>query len=634
MIASLQRAHAVLAACALALPAAAQVAPQVQGGLALAPSFEQVDLFQSGTFGTHTYRIPALAVMPSGTLVAVCDARRDNSGDLPGNIDIVLRRSTDGGRTWSPQVVIEDLPNGHGAGDPSLLVDRVTGRLFCFYAYGPPGIGWGSSQGGSNSTTATNTLHAHMMVSQDDGLTWSPAQDLNPQIKEPSWRALFASSGTGIQLRSGRLLQPYAVKDANGGTSSRNAYSDDHGVTWQMGGPAGTGTNESKLVELGDGTVMQNLRHNGVNARFVSYSTDGGVTFGPMIQDANLIDPRVNAGLSVIRAQADGDPDDLLAFTNPWSTSGRVNLEVRLSPDEGQTWPRWRLVHPGPAAYSTLAPLPSGELGLLYERGAGSAYELITFARFTEGWVDDRPQLLGRTGLPNPSHPDLWAWLDASDPASLNGPGIDSDGDPVTRWDDLAWTGLHDLPRNTDGVPVLRTGAIQGRSAIEFNGSSDLWGSAGGEFGIVTGAVTLAIVARVDSLSGPAYLFDKSTGQGGLGLRVNAGRFEVHAQRTYGGPVVDEIYPSFTNTSGSWRVHLLELDGDHLRHWINGALALSAFVPDGGQALGQRGLILGADFQTNGDCAAQVAEVIVFRRALTPAERGPLVWALRSRYGL
>ena len=79
---------------------------------------------------------------------------------------------------------------------------------------------------------------------------------------------------------------------------------------------------------------------------------------------------------------------------------------------------------------------------------------------------------------------------------------------------------------------------------------------------------------------------------------------------------------------------LLELDGDHLRHWINGALALSAFVPDGGQALGQRGLILGADFQTNGDCAAQVAEVIVFRRALTPAERGPLVWALRSRYGL
>jgi hypothetical protein len=97
---------------------------------------------------------------------------------------------------------------------------------------------------------------------------------------------------------------------------------------------------------------------------------------------------------------------------------------------------------------------------------------------------------------------------------------------------------------------------------------------------------------------------------------------------------VDEVYPSFTNTTGSWRVHLLELDGNHLRHWINGALALSAFIPDGGQALGQRGLILGADYQTNGDCAAQVAEVIVFRRALTPAERGPLVWALRSRYGL
>ena len=204
----------------------------------------------------------------------------------------------------------------------------------------------------------------------------------------------------------------------------------------------------------------------------------------------------------------------------------------------------------------------------------------------------------------------------------------------MTRWDDLAWTGLHDLPRNTDGVPVLSTGAIQGRSAIEFDGASDLWGSAGGEFGVVTGSVTLAIVARVGSLSGPAYLFDKSTGQGGLGLRVNAGRFEVHAQRTYGGPVVDEVYPSQTNSGTNWRVHLLELDGSHLRHWIDGVLALSTMVPDGGQPLGQRGLILGADYQTNGDAQAEVAEVIVFRRALTPAERGPLVWALRSRYGL
>ena len=86
MIELLQRAHAVLAACALALPAAAQVAPLVQGGRALAPSFEQVDLFQSGTFGTHTYRIPALAVMPSGTLVAVCDARRDDRPVRPSRV--------------------------------------------------------------------------------------------------------------------------------------------------------------------------------------------------------------------------------------------------------------------------------------------------------------------------------------------------------------------------------------------------------------------------------------------------------------------------------------------------------------------------------------------------------------------
>ena len=120
-----------------------------------------------------------------------------------------------------------DFPEGHGAGDPSLLVDRTSGRIFCFYAYGPPGIGFFSSQAGSNDEDDPNTLHAHVITSDDDGLSWSAATDLNPQIKDPSWAALFAASGHGIQMRSGRLLQAYAVRDGAGVVSARNAYSDD-----------------------------------------------------------------------------------------------------------------------------------------------------------------------------------------------------------------------------------------------------------------------------------------------------------------------------------------------------------------------------------------------------------------------
>lgn len=596
--------------------------------------FEQVDLFSRGTFGTHTYRIPALAVTPAGTLLAICDARRDDSSDLPGNIDIVLRRSVDGGATWSPQVVIEDLPPDHGAGDPSLLVDQTTGRAFCFYAYGPPGIGFFSSQAGTNDTTDPNTLHAHVIWSDDEGLTWSSARDLNPEIKDPAWRGIFASSGVGIQLRGGRLLQPYAVREASGATTSRNAYSDDHGATWQMGEPAGIDTNESKLVELNFGIVMQNLRHNSVAARFLSLSFDGGHSFGTMFEDPTLIDPRVNAGLAVLRSRGAGDPDDLLAFTNPWSSSGRQNLEVRFSPDEGTTWPISRLIHPGPAAYSTLLRLPSGMIGLFYERGAGSAYEHVTFARFTESWVEARPRLLDASGRPNPAHPDLWAWLDAGDPGTMNGPGVDQDGDAVTRWDDRTWHGLHNLPRTTDGQGRYRAAVAGGLPAVELAGNVDIWGASGAEFGTLVGPFTIVMVARMDSSAGPAYLFDKTTGGGGLGLRANAGRWEVHAERLTGSAPIDQVVASAPVTTGQWQVHTLSLDGSSVQHLMNGVLATSATLLDGGVALAQRGLILGADFRTDRDAEAMVAEVIAFRRALSLQQHAKLVGELRQRYGI
>ncbi len=589
------------------------------------PFLEQTDLFLAGGQGVNTYRIPALAVTNAGTILAVCDARQDNSSDLPGNIDIVLRRSTDLGSTWFPIITIQDLPEGHGAGDPSLLVDRVTGRIFCFYAYGPPGIGFFNSQAGTNDVHDPNTLHAHVVTSDDDGLTWSLATDLNPQIKDISWQALFASSGHGIQLRNGRLLQPYAVRDGAGLTSARNAYSDDLGSTWQMGGVAGTDVNESKLIELDDGTVLQNMRHNSVAARFLALSNDGGVSFGPMLQDPNLIDPRVNASIQRHSSTLDGDSESIVLFTNPASTTSRQDLTVRMSVDETLSWPKARRVYAGPAAYSSLTVLPDGSIGLLYERGTASPYEKITFARFNLKWVRRKQRLIRPNGTPNAAHSDLWAWFDAAD---LSGP-------TVSRWDDRTEAGLHDLARSSDGPLTLQANGINGNPAVDTTGNADVWGAASsvGEFQSIPNGYTLFAVVRVLSVSGIDYIFDRSTGAGGVGLRITPTNFEVHAGRSFGGAAVDEVLPSATLDFAS-HIHTLVVDGAQVTHLVDGLQAANATLNDGGQPLIQGGLILGADFGTGNDADCVIAEILAWSRALSLPERAQIEAYLASKYQL
>lgn len=337
------------------------------------PLFEQTDLFHQGDAGVHTYRIPALLETRKGTLLAVADARHDSNRDLPSRISLVMRRSLDRGRTWSAAQMIRKVPEG-GVGDPSLLLDRKSGRVWCFHAYGPPGVGFGNSRPGPR------TLQVNTIWSDDDGGTWSAPLDLTPQLTQPAWQGMFAASGTHFETSRGRFLVPLSVRDETGVVASRNAYSDDRGKTWKVGAAICPGADESNAVELSNGVVMQNMRR-GKN-RMIARSHDGGITFGPPTPDGALIDPICNAGLARYRRRG----RDLIVFTNAASLK-RENLTVRLSEDDGRIWRYSRTIHPGPAAYSTVVPLRDGTLGVLYERGEKYAAERITFARFDLEWV-------------------------------------------------------------------------------------------------------------------------------------------------------------------------------------------------------------------------------------------------------
>ncbi len=344
-------------------------------------SFYQTDLFWRGLHGVNTYRIPALLQTQQGTLIAVVDARENSPHDLPARISLVMRRSFDEGSHWGPITTIVSVPSG-GVGDASLLLDRTNGRIWCFFNYGPPGIGFLTAKPGAK--TGPTTLQVHTMYSDDQGTTWSRPVDITPEIKKPCWQALFATSGTDIQLKSGRFLMPLVVRDAKGIIHSVNAYSDDHGKTWKVGEFIGSGTDESHPVELNDGIVMQNMRDG--DTRAIAESANGGISFGPVYHDATLIDPGCNAGITSFPSGR----QNLLIFTNAANSRSRKNLTVKVSYDQGRTWSLALVINPGPSGYSTVIPLNNDDIGVLYERGGPLAVGRITFARFNLRWIKQR----------------------------------------------------------------------------------------------------------------------------------------------------------------------------------------------------------------------------------------------------
>ncbi len=351
------------------------------------PLFTQQDLFTSYQEGYSIFRIPSLIVAPDGTLLAFCEGRSSISDQ--GYVEIVLKRSADGGVTWSPlQVVASDPPNTFG--NPCPVVNRATGEILLLMCsnYGD------DSEEDITNGTARGTRTVYISKSSDNGVSWSDPLDITDSTKLNTWGWYATGPGIGIQLRSGRLIVPCVhtvLPDPM--EKSHIIYSDDRGASWKIGGTVSSNVNECQVVELVDNSILNNMRNDyGVsNNRKIASSADGGINWSNVVSDPTLIEPQCQASiLRYSRQDQDGQPNRLL-FSNPASTQ-REKMTVRISNDEGKTWSVSKLIYGGAAAYSCLTVLPDKTIGCLYERGfdgaaPGDAYARITFANFSLDWI-------------------------------------------------------------------------------------------------------------------------------------------------------------------------------------------------------------------------------------------------------
>jgi sialidase-1 len=346
-----------------------------------------VALRQHGDDGVHTYRIPGITTTNAGTLIGVYDNRNQRGGDLPGDIDVGMSRSTDGGRTWEPMRVIMDMGNDpkwsfDGIGDPSILTDRVTGDIWVAATWSHGNRSW---RGSGPGMTPEETGQFMLVKSADDGKTWSKPINITPQVKvNPKWRFVLDGPGNGITLRDGTLVFPAQFRGedsepVNGKPFSTIISSKDRGETWTIGTGVKIDTTEAQIVQLGNGSIMINCRDNRGGSRSIYTTADLGKTWTQHSTSRNALpEPVCNADILRVVHPKHGP---LLFFSNPNTTRGRSHFTMKVSDDEGMTWPgKWHTLYderPG-SGYSTLTQIGEDHVGVLYE-GPGELY----FLRFS-----------------------------------------------------------------------------------------------------------------------------------------------------------------------------------------------------------------------------------------------------------
>ncbi|WP_372652801.1 exo-alpha-sialidase [Draconibacterium sp.] len=350
---------------------------------------------QQGQDNCDTYRIPGLVTTANGTLIAVYDARYNNSKDLQEDIDIAMNRSTDGGQTWEPMKVIMDMGEWggrsqrlNGIGDPCVLYDNKTNTLWVAALWMSGGsekdMLWWASQPGMKPEVTGQFMLAK---STDDGLTWSDPMNITEQIKNPAWQLLLQGPGRGICMENGTLVFPAQFKANTGEKAidggqftchSTIVYSKDQGATWNIGTGAKTNTTEAQVVELPDGSLMLNMRDDrnrkdkgDTNGRAVAATSDLGKTW-ERHPSSNHALPESNCMASIISAEVilNGSIKNVLFFSNPNNKYERKNMTIKASLDNGLTWPeelQIELNENGGYGYSCLTMVDNETIGILYE---------------------------------------------------------------------------------------------------------------------------------------------------------------------------------------------------------------------------------------------------------------------------
>lgn len=343
--------------------------------------------------GVHTYRIPTLATTAKGTLLCAYDMRRRMGRDLQEDIDIGLSRSTDGGRTWEAPRVIMDMgeygglpQEQNGCSDPGMVVDRKTGEIFCFavWMWGKPGKHQWNGDGSEPGFEIGKSAQLLMVRSQDDGRTWSKPVNLTRVLKKEEWWLLAPAPNQGIQLPDGVLVMPMQGRDAQGVPFATIMHSRDHGATWTVGNSAYRQGNECQAVQLGDGSIMLNMRNDNPDRfRAVYITRDLGQTWEPHPTNRSaLIEPNCNGSLYRMDYREGDEARHVLLFANPHTQEGRTHQTIQVSDDDGRSWPEHRhlLLDEGRGAgYPSLSRVDSRHVGIVYE---GSQSHLV-FERFT-----------------------------------------------------------------------------------------------------------------------------------------------------------------------------------------------------------------------------------------------------------
>jgi len=561
------------------------------------PEFHEQILFQAGTGGYSCFRIPAIVQATDGTLLAFAEGRVSDCGD-DGNIDVVLKRSSDGGQTWGPvELVLRGM--GDTRGNPAPVVDRRTGRVLLMTTFNP----------GDDDTQR----HPFIQHSDDHGVTWSPPRSLSDELRLPEWDSWYATGpGHGIQLERG----PHAGRLVIGGNHEGDAgalqgahlaYSDDGGTTWRLGADD-TRTNltvkpqELSLVELVDGAIYAAARDqygSDPGNRAFATSADGGGSFDAPFATIPALDAPVVQGATLRFGAVDaGAARNRLLFSAPAHPVVREAMAIRSSYDEGRSWETWqqgKVVHWGPAAYSDMVKLGPDTAGLLYEAGAASPYEAIRFARFDGSWLDEpngEPP-----GLPDPPAPgpttrdsshygnDGYVRGGAQTSAGRFGPGIGLDG--VDDFVEVPWSPSLDMAAGDfTWTAWIRYSATTGSHAI-------LWGYR-------VGQGTPSVWLRAEPSSNRIRAF----------VETERGNAQVATPRAYNG--------------GQWHFLVLQRAGGHLSLAVDGQQPVTATAPAGsvtaGKELAIDGIHVGQRLDGVHRFRGSIDEVRVYARALTPSQ--------------